>query len=129
MLPAAESPYSVTVKAGDSLSASVVDNGNGTFTMTLTDSTEGWSKSTTANGSSGYQDSSAEVIAEVTSVNGRIASLSNFGTMSFTNATADNSPLGNYSPTEIVMAGTRDVKAQPGPISGGTFSDTWEHYS
>ncbi len=86
VLPAAESAYSVTVKAGDSLSASVKDNGNGTFTMTLTDSTEGWTKTTTHAGSSGYQDSSAEVIAEATEVNGSIAKLSNFGTVTFSNA-------------------------------------------
>lgn len=129
VLPAAESAYSVTVKAGDSLTASVVDNGNGTFTMKLTDSTEGWSKSTTKSGSSGYQDSSAEVIAEATEVNGSIAKLSNFGTVTFTNSEADGTSLGSYSPTEIVMAGSSDTKAQPGSISGGTFSDTWKNYS
>lgn len=129
VLPAAESAYSVTVKAGDSLSASVVDNGNGTFTMKLTDSTQGWSKSTTANGSSGYEDSSAEVIAEATEVNGSIAKLSNFGTVNFTNADADGSSLSTYSPNEIVMAGSSDIKAQPSSISGGSFSVTWENYS
>jgi hypothetical protein len=129
VLPAAESRYSVTVKAGDALSASVKDNGNGTFTMTLTDSTEGWTETTTAAGSSGYQDSSAEVIAEATSVNNRIANLSDFGTVTFTNATANGSSLANYSPTEIVMAGSRDTKAQPSSISGGTFSVTWENYT
>jgi Peptidase A4 family len=129
VLPASESAYSVTVKAGDSLSASVVYNGNGTFTMKLTDSTEGWSKSTTHAGSSGYQDSSAEVIAEATEVNGQIAKLSDFGTVNFSGATADGQSLGNYAPTEIVMAGSSDVKAQPGSISGGSFSDTWENYS
>lgn len=129
VLPASESAYSVTVKAGDALTASVKDNGNGTFTMTLTDSTEGWTKTTTANGSSGYQDSSAEVIAEATEVNGQIAKLSDFGSVSFTNSTADGNSLGSYSPTEIVMAGSRDTKAQPGSISGGSFTDTWENYS
>ncbi|HEX4791470.1 MAG TPA: G1 family glutamic endopeptidase [Actinospica sp.] len=129
VLPASESAYSVTVKAGDSLSASVKDNGNGTFTMTLTDSTQGWTKTTTHAGSSGYQDSSAEVIAEATEVNGQIASLSDFGSVTFSNSTANGTSLGSYSPTEIVMAGSRDTKAQPGSISGGTFSDTWENYS
>ena len=129
VLPASESAYSVTVKAGDSLSASVVDNGNGTFTMKLTDSTQGWSKSTTANGSSGYEDSSAEVIAEATEVNGKIAKLSDFGTVNFSGSTADGTSLGSYSPNEIIMAGTSDTKAQPGSISGGSFSVTWEHYS
>jgi Peptidase A4 family len=129
VLPASESDYSVTVKAGDSLTASVVYNGNGTFTMKLSDSTEGWSKSTTAKGSSGFEDTSAEVIAEATDVNGSIAKLSDFGTVNFTGATADGNALSSYSPTEIVMAGNTDVKAQPGSISGGSFSDTWENYS
>jgi hypothetical protein len=129
VLPASESAYSVTVKAGDSLSASVVDNGNGTFTMKLTDSTEGWTKTTTANGSSGYQDSSAEVIAEATEVNGSIANLSNFGTVNFSGATADGNSLSSYSPNEIVMTGNSDTKAQPGSLSGGSFSVTWKNYS
>ena len=129
VLPAAESPYSVTVKAGDSLSASVVHNSSGTFTMTLTDSTEGWTKTTTHAGSSGYKDASAEVIAEATDVGGQIAQLSDFGTVTFNNADANGSALSSFSPTEIVMAGNTDIKAQPGSISGGTFSDTWENYS
>jgi hypothetical protein len=129
VLPASESPYSVTVKAGDSLSASVSRNSSGTFTMTLTDSTEGWTKTTTHAGSSGYQDDSAEVIAEATDVNGQIAQLSDFGTVTFNNAEADGNSLSSYSPTEIIMAGNTDIKAQPGSLSGGTFSDTWENYS
>ena len=127
VLPASESAYSVTVKPGDALTASVVDNGNGTFTMTLKDSTQGWTKTTTHAGSSGYKDSSAEVIAEATEVNGKIANLSNFGTVTFNSSTAGGTALGSLSPNEIVMEGTSgDVKAQPGAVSGGTFSDTWK---
>jgi hypothetical protein len=129
VLPASESAYSVTVKAGDSLSASVTDNGNGTFTMTLSDSTQGWTKTTTHAGSSGYKDSSAEVIAEATEVNGKIANLSDFGSVTFSSSTANGTSLGSYSPTEIVMAGSSDTKAQPGSISGGTFTDTWKNYT
>ena len=126
VLPASESPYSVTVAPGDHLTATVTDNGNKTFTMTLADSTEGWTKTTTHAGSSGFKDSSAEVIAEATEVNGQIAKLSNFGTVTFTGATAGGTALGSLSPTEIVMAGSSDTKAQPGAISGGTFSDVWK---
>jgi len=127
VLPASESAYSVTVKPGDSLTATVTDNGNGTFTMTLADSTEKWTKTTTHAGSSGYQDSSAEVIAEATEVNGKIANLSNFGTVTFTNSTAGGTALGSLSPNEIIMEGNSgDTKAQPGSISGGTFADTWK---
>jgi hypothetical protein len=124
VLPAAESPYSVTVKPGDHLSATVTDNGNGQFTMTLSDSTEGWTKTTTHAGSSGHQDSSAEVIAEATNVGGRTAKLSNFGTVTFTGSTANGATLPSSS-TEIVMSDGRTL-AQPGALSGGSFSDTWK---
>ncbi|MCQ4081411.1 G1 family endopeptidase [Streptomyces sp. RB6PN25] len=130
VLPASESAYSgVTVAGGDSMTATVTDNGNGTFTMTLKDSTRGWTKSTTHAGSSGYQDSSAEVIAEAPEVNGSIASLANFGTVNFSGATAGGASLGSTSPTEIVMVNSSGstVRAQPGSISGGSFSDTWKH--
>ena len=131
VLPAAESPYSVSVAPGDHLTASVVDNGDGTFTMTLSDSTEGWTRTTTHSGSSGYQDSSAEVIAEATSVGGQIAQLSDFGSVSFSGSTADGSSLGSASPDEITMQNqdSGDVMAQPGGISGGSFGVTWENYS
>ncbi len=131
VLPASESPYSVTVAPGDHLSATVTDNGDGTFTMSLSDSTQGWTKNTTHAGSSGYQDSSAEVIAEATSVGGQIAQLSDFGSVSFSGSTANGSALGNSSPSEITMenSDSGDVMAQPGGISGGSFGVTWENYS
>ena len=129
VLPASESAYSgVTVKAGDALTATVTDDGNGDFTMTLVDSTEGWSKSTVSAGSSGYQDSSAEVIAEAPEVNGTIAKLADFGTVNFTGATAGGTALGSTSPTEIVMINSSGskVRAQPGSVSGGSFADVWK---
>jgi len=131
VLPASESAYSgVTVRAGDHLTASVTYNGSSKFTMTLSDSTQGWTKTTTHAGSSGFQNTSAEVIAEATSVGGSIANLSNFGTVGFTGATANGTALGSLSPTEIVMAGSSgNTTAQPGAISGGNFSVTWKNYS
>ncbi|PWI41876.1 G1 family glutamic endopeptidase [Streptomyces sp. ICBB 8177] len=131
VLPASESPYSVTVAPGDQLTATVTDNGDGTFTMTLADSTQGWTKTTRHSGSSGYQDSSAEVVAEATSVGGQIAQLSNFGEVDFTGSTANGQSLDSTSPTEITMQNqdSGDVMAQPGSLSGGDFSDTWENYS
>ena len=128
VLPAAESPYSVTVEPGDHLTASVTDNGDGTFNMTLSDSTQGWTKTTDHAGSSGYQNSSAEVIAEATSVGGSIAALSNFGSVSFTGSTANGSPLAG---DEITMqnSDSGDVMAQPGANNGGNFGVTWENYN
>jgi hypothetical protein len=128
VLPAAETPWSVTVEPGDQMTADVTDNGDGTFTMTLTDSTQGWSQTTTQQGSSGYQDSSAEVIAEATDVNGQIADLSDFGSVNFTGSDADGNALDSYSPTGITMQNqdSGDITAQPGAISDGSFTDTWQ---
>lgn len=129
VLPAAESSYSgVTVKPGDTITASVTYTGS-TFAMTLTDSTEGWSKTTDHAGTSGFQNASAEVIAEAPEVGSSIAKLADFGTVNFTNATANGSALGGYSPNEITMVNSSGstVRAQPGAISGGSFSDVWKH--
>ena len=129
VLPAAETPWSVTVEPGDQLTATVTDNGDGTFTMTLADSTQGWNQTTTQQGSSGYQDSSAEVIAEATDVNGQIADLSDFGTVDFTGSEADGNALDSYAPTSITMQNqsSGDTMAQPGSLSDGSFADTWEN--
>jgi hypothetical protein len=108
---ASETDYSNTVKAGDSMSASVVYHGSGRFVMTISDSTQGWSRYTEAAGSSGYQDDSAEVIAEAP-YDGEILPLADFGTVNFSNAKADGNALGGYSPNEIIMVGNSDTKAQ-----------------
>ncbi|GGN18646.1 G1 family glutamic endopeptidase [Streptomyces fuscichromogenes] len=128
VLPASESAYSgVTVKGGDKFTATVTYNGS-TFAMTLTDSTQGWTKTTTHAGSSGFKNASAEVVAEAPEVGGSVASLANFGTVTFTGAKANGSNLDSFSPTEIVMTKSSGstVRAQPGTISGGSFADTWK---
>ncbi|MFG2376288.1 G1 family glutamic endopeptidase [Streptomyces sp. NPDC048504] len=128
VLPASESAYSgVTVKGGDKFTATVTYTGS-TFTMTLADSTEGWTKTTTHAGSSGFKNASAEVIAEAPEVGGSVASLADFGTVNFTGAKANGSNLDTYSPNEIVMTKSSGsaVRAQPGSISGGSFSDVWK---
>ncbi|MEU9449227.1 G1 family glutamic endopeptidase [Streptomyces sp. NPDC048277] len=128
VLPASESAYSgVTVKGGDKFTATVTYNGS-TFAMTLTDSTQGWTKTTTHAGSSGFKNASAEVVAEAPEVGGSVASLANFGTVTFTGAKANGSNLDTFSPTEIVMTKSNGstVRAQPGSISGGSFSDVWK---
>ena len=130
VLPAAESPYSgVTVRGGDHLSASVTYNGGSSFTMKLTDSTQGWTRSTTHAGSSGFQNTSAEVIAEATSVGGSIAKLSDFGSVTFSSSKVNGSTMSGADEITMVGSSTGRVIAQPGPMSGGKFSVTWEGYN
>jgi hypothetical protein len=116
-----------TVRPGDKLTASVTTNGSGSFTLKITDSTQGWSNTTTARLKSAKL-ASAEVIAEAPSSSGGVLPLANFGTVNFTGASANGvslDKLPNLDP--ITMASGSTVKAQPSGISSGAFSVTWKH--
>ncbi len=118
------------VSPGDSMSASVTTNGSGSFTLTITDNSRGWSF-TTNQTSKKARLGSAEWIAEAPSSSGGVLPLADFGTVSFTNCLANGLSISsNPNPDAITMVtsgGT--VKAQPSGLgSGGTsFSVTWHH--
>jgi Peptidase A4 family len=117
-----------TVKPGDKLSASVTTNGSGSFTLKISDSTQGWSQTVSAKLKSAKL-ASAEVIAEAPSSSSGVLPLANFGTVSFTGASANGSLLTGSTPRidPITMQSGSTVKAQPGSISSGAFSVTWRH--
>ena len=128
MFPQAPVFYDNPVQPGDAMSASVVANGGGAFTLTLTDSTQGWTQATSQT-SDTAQLGSAEVIAEAPSDGtGAVLPLSNFGTVSFTNATADNTAMGNENPAALTMVSASDVtEATPSALTGGNaFTVTWD---
>ena len=127
MYPAAPVSYSNPVQPGDAMSASVTTSGNGTFTLTLTDQTQGWNQVTTQTLASA-QLGSAEVIAEAPSSTTGVLPLSNFGTVNFTGATANGAPIGNsanLSELTMVSAGGA-TEATPSALTGGNaFSVAW----
>jgi hypothetical protein len=123
VLPASESPYSVTVRPGDHLSASVVYNGDGSFTMTLSNTTEGWTKSTRHAGSSGFQNSSAEVISQATSVGGQIGTVGSGYSVTFQDCEANGTSFAELNPVQIVP-GDRSGIITP-LTSTGNFTVTW----
>lgn len=104
------------------------------FTVTITDTTQGWTYSTSAS-VSGATRTSAEWIAEAPSSSGGILPLANFGNnpgISFSSCSAVASS-GTLTPsssgaTEITMvnypAGT-SVMAQPSGATGNAFSVEW----
>ena len=113
------------VRPGDAMSASVVSDGGGTFTLTLSDATQGWTQST-QQAEAAAQLGSAEVIAEAPS-NGTVLPLADFGTVSFASVTVDNAPIGDSANlSELTMesaAGT--ALATPSALAGGSaFSVT-----
>jgi hypothetical protein len=116
-----------TVRPGDTLTASVTTNGSGSFTLTISDTTQGWTNQTTARLKSAKL-ASAEVIAEAPSSNSGVLPLANFGTVGFTGATANGASLDtlpNLDP--ITMQSGSTVKAQPSSIHAGAFSVAWKH--
>ncbi len=121
------------VAPGDTLTAEVKYNGNSTYTLSMS-SSRGWNYSTTQSGN--FTNSSAEWIAEAPSSCSATCSvlpLANFGTMSFSNSTANGATIGSFGSSvwqEITMDTSGGVvKAQPTALngSGNGFSDTWHH--
>ena len=128
MFPRSASGISKPVRAGDSLTASVVVTAPKTFKLTLVNRTAGWTF-TTQQRSRKAQLASAEAIAEAPSLRSAgIVPLANFGQINYNGTTANGQPLSNFNPEAVTMVtsgGT--VKAQPTGISGGSFSVIWRH--
>ncbi|MER6303310.1 G1 family glutamic endopeptidase [Kitasatospora sp. NPDC001539] len=113
---------SYPVSAGDHITASVTYAGSSRYTLKLTDSTRGWTYSTTKSLSA--QRTSAEVIIESPT-----GSYPKFGTLSFTSATVNGSPLGSYGPVALDPSANGVYEARTSALgSGGTsFTDTYLH--
>jgi Peptidase A4 family len=126
MYPADPVYYTNTVKPGDAMSASVVFSGTDTYTLTLKDSTQGWTETKAIN-ESGFDRSSAEVITEAPSSSSGVLPLADFGTVNYTAASANGTSMGSQSPTEIVMINNsgEDKDSTSSMSSSGAFSNTW----
>jgi hypothetical protein len=114
----------ITVNPSDVLSASVVASLRG-FTLTLNDITTGKSFQTTQKLNSAAR-SSAEVIVEAP-WSGGVLPLANYGTVSFSGATANSHPLGSQSPENIVMVNPYGMKSTPTAFdsTNQAFSVNW----
>lgn len=125
--PAYPVNYSDTVLPGDHFSSTVTYS-SGRYTLVLSNTTRGWTHTTTGSAPSGL-NASAEVIAEAPSSNRGVLPLANFGTMSFTNATVNGAALGTVpTPQKITMAGRNYTKASVSNLTNNTnFSVTWQH--
>ncbi|WP_042423908.1 G1 family glutamic endopeptidase [Streptacidiphilus anmyonensis] len=116
------SSSSYPVKAGDAISASVTYAGSSKYTLKLTDSTRGWTY-TTSKSLSSAKRASAEVIIESPT-----GAYPNFGTLNFTSATVNGSSLGSSGPTALDPSSNGTTEARTGALSGGTaFTETYLH--
>ncbi len=129
-----EVPLENPVHAGDAMTATVSISGT-TWTLAIADSTQNWTFSTDIpSASPAPAQSSAEWIGErpeVCSSSCGLANLSNFGSFSFTHATATdasqtNAPISSFAYAPLEMVGST-LLAAPGPLSaaGSQFTDTW----
>ena len=119
MFPAAPVFFSNTVQPGDAMSASVVAGGGGSFTLTLTDSTQGWTK-VTQQTSTTAQLGSAEIIAEAPSDADGVLPLSDFGAVTFTDALINNDAIGGLNTAEITMQSAGGAaEATPSALTDG----------
>lgn len=124
MYPKAPVNYSNTVRPGDTITESVTFSGSSSYTLKLSDSTQGWSRTTTKK-LNGAKRSSAEVIAEAP-YSGGVLPLDDFGKVTFNNSTANGSSLSSFNPTGINMVSSSGTpEATTSSLSGGSFSITW----
>ena len=117
--------YPDPVQPGDDMSASVVADGNGIFTLTLRDATQGWTQAT-QQAEPDAQLGSAEVIAEAPS-DGTVLPLADFGTVNFTGVTVDDAAIGTgQNLTEITLSAPDGTAlATPSALTAGdAFSVT-----
>ncbi len=121
--------FSSKVTPGHLMEASVTASSATSFTMTISDTTAGWSHSVTKS-VSGAQRSSAEVIVEAPCCNGSGGALplANFHTVNFSQAKANGAPIGTLSPTKIIMASGSTQKDSVSALTNNKkFTVTWLH--
>jgi Peptidase A4 family len=128
MYPKFPVDFSNPVSPGDHFTASVTTDGRGSFTLTLVDTTKGWTQTNVAR-LKHARLSSAEVIAEAPSSSGGVLPLADFGTVGFSSATVNGATLTGSTPglDPITMVSGSTVKAQPSNINNGSFSISWQH--
>ncbi len=132
MYPALAVDLGDRVQSGDHLTAGVTTDGHGTFVMTLSDSTAGFTQLVRGVDRSAV-GRSAEVITEAPTPEGSDTgafALTHFAAVTYTSAKANGQALGTLDPVSFTMQDGPGgpVKAAPGPLLAGTsFTVTWEH--
>jgi hypothetical protein len=127
MYPGASVTIPEPVSPGDSMTAEVSASGS-SFTLTLTDTTRGWSYSPPPQSSSAAPRASAEWIAEAPSgCNGcKSVKLADFGSVTFSGLAVTASST-SFNDTQITMSKGKTVKASVVADSTSSFTVNWGH--
>ena len=128
MYPKYPTNYSNPVAPGDHFTATVSTDGRGNFTLTLSNTTRGWTQSVSKK-LRGAALASAEIIAEAPSSRSGVLPLANFGSVGFSGSQVNGATLTSSTPglDPITMQSGSTVKAQPSGMSSGSFSVAWKH--
>ena len=124
MYPGSSNVIAHPVGPLDSMTAEVSTNGS-TFTLTLTDNTQGWTNSTTQTPTTTAAAASAEWIVEAPTIKGKPSKLANFGSVSFSGLSVTSNPS-SFTPVQFTMTKGKKVKASPTKMSGASFTVNWE---
>jgi hypothetical protein len=126
MYPGPSDYFKETVHAGDTMTASVSVS-SGTWTLTESDTTTGWTSTFHRHPGIPRQQASAEAILEA--VGSGAPRVPDFHTVTFSKITVDGSLLisaGQVHKTTLEHDTT--LLSKESPLSGGTFSITWLHH-
>jgi Peptidase A4 family len=129
MYPKSPVIFHNAVRPGDHFHGSVAYNGGGKFTLTLSDTTRGWTRTEHRSRGSARR-SSAEVIIEAPCCTGSGGPLplADFGTVHLSSAKVNGSKIGGHRPTRVIMqAGSRRKDTISRLANGQNFSATWRH--
>ncbi|MFJ2189071.1 G1 family glutamic endopeptidase [Kitasatospora sp. NPDC087861] len=110
MYPAPPQYFNDPVDAGDSFTAGVVANGGGSYTLTLTDTTKGWTETTRQRLNA--QNVSAEAVIESPS-----QSYPSFTSLDFSGITVNGRSFDAYSPQAIDSGQYTETALQNGAFS------------
>lgn len=114
MYPAAPVFFANPIQPGDSISAGVTFNGGSSYTLTLSDTTQGWQHTVHASLAGALRSSAEAVVEDPSDVV--------FTPIHFTGVTVDGSALGSLDPVKITGGDDRIVVS---PVSGSSFSVSW----
>lgn len=120
--------YSGVTVAPNDVMTSTVSFANGSYTLVLSDTTQGWSRTTTAAAPSGAKNVSAEVIAEAATINNAVSALPNFGQAAFSSTTVNGGSLQDAAAQSVDMTNSNgSVIASTGATdaAGGAFAVTY----